>query len=182
MENTGENYLSSVKKLFTFYKSLADKAISQVTNQQLYWQYNNESNSIAIIMQHIAGNLISRWTAFLNSDGEKASRDRDAEFEKAAATKEELIAIWEKGWQCLFNALNQLTENDLIHIIYIRNEAHTVIEAVNRQLAHLSYHIGQIVFLAKMMAGDNWQSLSIPKGQSKQFNERMFAKGGKHKS
>lgn len=98
MENTGENYLSSVKKLFTFYKSLADKAISQVTNQQLYWQYNNESNSIAIIMQHIAGNSISRWTAFLNSDGEKASRDRDAEFEKTAATKEELIAIWEKGW------------------------------------------------------------------------------------
>lgn len=174
MENTGENYLSSVKKLFGYYKSLTDKAIAQISDEQLHWQYNNESNSIAIIMQHIAGNSISRWTDFLNSDGEKATRNRDAEFEETAATKEELLTLWEKGWQCLFDAINPLTENDLAHTIYIRNEGHTVMEAINRQLAHLPYHVGQIVFLAKMMSGEHWQSLSIPKGQSEQYNQGKF--------
>lgn len=175
MENTGENYLLSVKKLFTYYKSLADKAINQISSEQLHWQYNNESNSIAIIMQHIAGNSISRWTDFLNSDGEKASRNRDAEFEETTASKEELLALWEKGWECLFNAINPLTEADLARIIYIRNEGHTVMEAINRQLAHLPYHVGQIVFVARMISGENWQSLSIPKGQSKLFNDGKFA-------
>jgi hypothetical protein len=176
MQNTGENYLASAKKIFRSYKSTADRAIAQLNDEQLHWQYNTATNSIAIIMQHMAGNSLSRWTDFLNSDGEKAWRDRDAEFENSATTTTELLALWEKGWQCIFEALAPLTENDLMRIIYIRSEAHTVIEAINRQLTHLAYHVGQIVFVAKMLAGDEWQSLSIPKGQSKQFNEGKFGK------
>ncbi len=175
MENTGENYLASVRKLFLYYKSLTDRAIAQLNDEQLHWQYNNESNSIAVVMQHIAGNSISRWTDFLNSDGEKSTRDRDMEFEETTLNKEDLTALWEKGWQCLFDALAPLTENDLARIIYIRGEAHTVTEAINRQLAHLPYHVGQIVFLAKMMAAGDWKSLSIAKGGSKQFNERKVS-------
>lgn len=174
MENTGKNYLASVKKLFSYYKSLADSAIAQVSDEQLHWQYNNESNSIAVIMQHIAGNSVSRWTDFLNSDGEKSTRNRDAEFEETATTRLQLVALWEQGWETLFNAINPLTENDLARIIYIRNEGHTVTEAINRQLAHLPYHIGQIVLIAKMQVGENWRSLTIAKGQSQQFNEEKF--------
>jgi hypothetical protein len=124
MENTGENYLLSTKKLFAYYKSLADKAIAQIGNEQLHWQYNNESNSIAVIMQHIAGNCISRWTDFLNSDGEKASRDRDAEFEETGVTKDKLLAFWEQGWKCLFEAIDPLTENDLLRIIYTQRKTY----------------------------------------------------------
>jgi len=173
METAAENHLSSIKKQFHYYKSVGDKAIERVNEEQLHWCYNNDSNSIAIIIKHIAGNSISRWTDFLTSDGEKASRNRDDEFEDTAGSKEELIALWNKGWDCLFNAIDPLTSEDLLRIIYIRNEAHTVMEAINRQFAHIPYHIGQIVYIAKMVANDDWQSLTIPKGKSKEFNAGM---------
>lgn len=175
MENTGSNYISNAIELFQYYKGLADRAIAQVSDEQLHWQYNTESNSIAVVMKHIAGNSISRWTDFLNSDGEKPWRNREAEFEDTAITKQELFNLWEEGWQCLFNALSPLTHADLQRIIYIRNEGHTVLEAVNRQLTHLPYHVGQIVFIARMLAGDNWQALTIPKGGSTAFNTQKFA-------
>jgi len=175
METIGTNYLASVKKLFQYYKSVGDKAIAQVSEDQLHWQYNPETNSIAIIIKHIAGNSISRWTDFLASDGEKPWRDRDDEFEDSQLSHDELIALWEKGWQCLFDAIDPLIADDLLRIIYIRNEGHTVMEAINRQLAHIPYHIGQIVHIAKMVAGTEWKSLTIPKGKSKEFNTGKFA-------
>jgi len=170
METLGSNYLDSAIKLFRYYKELADRAVAGLSDEQLNWLYNEQSNSIATIMKHIAGNSISRWTDFLNSDGEKADRDRDAEFEHTLMDKAELLTFWRKGWQCLFDAVSSLTDADLLRIIYIRNEAHTVTEAINRQLAHLPYHAGQIVFVAKMLTGEEWQSLTIPKGGSKEFN------------
>jgi hypothetical protein len=170
METAAENYLSSIKKQFHYYKSVGDKAIERVNEEQLHWSYNGDSNSIAIIIKHIAGNSISRWTDFLTSDGEKSSRNRDNEFEDTAESKEELFALWNKGWDCLFNAIAPLKPGDLLRTIYIRNEAHTVMEAINRQFAHIPYHIGQIVYIAKMVSGDTWQSLTIPKGKSNEFN------------
>lgn len=173
METLAENYLLSIKKQFHYYKSVGDRAIERVSEEQLHWNYNNDSNSIAVIIKHIAGNSISRWTDFLNSDGEKLSRNRDDEFEETAESKEELLALWNKGWACLFNAIDSLKPDDLMCIIYIRNEGHTVMEAINRQLAHIPYHIGQIVYIAKMVTKDGWQSLTIPKGKSKEFNADM---------
>ena len=173
MENIAENYLSSAKQQFRYYKSVGDRAMATVSEEQMHWQYNNDSNSIAVIIKHVAGNCLSRWTDFLNSDGEKDWRDRDAEFEGSASSKDELIALWEKGWQCLFDAIDPLTGDDLARVVYIRNEGHTVIEAINRQLAHLPYHVGQIVYLAKMVSA-GWQSLTIPKGKSAEFNTRKF--------
>ncbi|PTQ95182.1 uncharacterized protein DUF1572 [Mucilaginibacter yixingensis] len=163
METLGSNYLDSVIKLFRYYKELADRAVAGLSDEQLNWLYNEQSNSIATIMKHIAGNSISRWTDFMNSDGEKPNRDRDGEFEHTAMDKAVLLEFWRKGWQCLFDAVSALTDADLLHIIYIRNEAHTVTQAINRQLAHLPYHVGQIVFVAKMLSGDEWRSLTIPK-------------------
>src|ERR1700760_4359461 len=175
MESTGNNYLSSVRKLFRYYKSLGDKSMAQVNEEGMHWQYNDESNSIAIIVKHIAGNSLSRWSDFLTTDGEKEWRNRDDEFDDNTSTKEELLTLWDKGWQCLFDAIDPLTDNDLLRIVYIRNEGHTVIEAVNRQLAHIPHHVGQIVYLAKMISAQNWDSLSIPKGQSKAFNTGKFS-------
>jgi len=174
MQNIGENYLLNSKKLFAYYKSLGDKVIERTSDNGLHWQYNAQSNSMAIIIKHVAGNSISRWTDFLTSDGEKPWRNRDNEFEDEHLSKIELIAYWNKGWQCLFDAIDPLTDNDLLKTIYIRGEAHTVIEAINRQLAHLTMHVGQIVFIAKMIAGDDWVSLTIPKGKSKEFNAGKF--------
>ena len=175
-----DNYLTSVKKQFEYYKMLGDRTFSQLTEEQLFWQYNTESNSIAIIVKHLWGNMLSRWTDFLSSDGEKEWRNRDSEFENDIKTKDELFRKWNEGWQCLFNALNPLTESDFGETIYIRNQGHTVVEAINRQLAHYSYHIGQIVFLGKMICGKNWISLSVPKGGSKKFNDAKFSQP-KHK-
>lgn len=174
------NYLSSIKKQFEYYKMLGDKTFSQLTEEQLFWQYNTGSNSIAIIVKHLCGNMLSRWTDFLTSDGEKDWRNRDSEFENNINTKKELLNKWNEGWQSLFDAINQLTEQDLGKTIYIRNQGHMVVEAINRQLAHYSYHIGQIVFIGKMIRGENWSSLSIPKGESKIFNEEKFSRA-KHK-
>jgi len=167
------DYLASVKKHFNHYKSLGDKTLEQLDEKNLFWQYNDQSNSIAVIVQHLWGNMLSRWTNFLTEDGEKEWRERDAEFEKVIKTKEELITKWEAGWDCLFSALDSLNSEDLDKTIYIRNEPIIVIDAINRQLAHYSYHVGQIVYLGKMQLNEQWVSLSIPKGNSKEFNEEM---------
>jgi hypothetical protein len=171
-----QSYLSSIRKQFEYYKSLADKAILQVeADEHLNWQPDPHSNSIAILVKHLAGNMLSRWTNFLTEDGEKPGRDREAEFEGGYNNRTALVTHWEQGWKCLFDALESLTEADLEKIIYIRNEGHTVLEAINRQLAHYPYHVGQIVYLARMLARENWQSLSIPKSGSEAFNAEKFA-------
>jgi hypothetical protein len=167
-------YLVSVIKRFLVYKALGDKTMEQLDEENLFWQYNDASNSIAIIVQHLWGNMLSRWTNFLTEDGEKEWRERDAEFEKVINTKEELIIKWDEGWDCLFATLKSLTDDDLNKTIYIRKEPLNVIDAINRQLAHYSYHVGQMVYIGKMQLNDRWISLSIPKGNSKEFNDKMM--------
>ncbi len=176
------SYLESIRKQITYYKSLGDKTFNQLTQEELFYQYNQESNSIAVIAKHIAGNMLSRWTNFFTEDGEKSWRNRDDEFVNTFSTKEEMIAYWEKGWNCFLNTINSLKETDLEKIIYIRNQGHTVIEAINRQICHYPYHIGQIVFLGKMLQNEKWESLSIPKNASKNFNQEKFSqeKSRKH--
>ena len=169
------NYLDSAKKQFEYYKSLGEKTFAQIDDEKLFWQYNEESNSIAMIVKHLSGNMLSRWTDFLITDGEKDWRDRDAEFVNDIPSKALLLEFWKKGWDCLFLALDTLTENDLDKIIYIRNQGHTVTEAINRQLAHYPYHIGQITFIGKMIQDEEWKSLSIPKGNSKSYNDEKFS-------
>lgn len=170
------NYLESAKKQFEYYKLLGEKTFDQLSDDKLFWQYNPESNSIASIVKHLWGNMLSRWTDFLTSDGEKEWRNRDAEFEPDISSREALLEQWNAGWKCLFDALNGLTEADLHKEIYIRNMGHTVMEAINRQLAHYPYHVGQIVFIGKMASGDSWTSLSIPKGNSNAYNADKFSK------
>ena len=170
------SYLPSIIKQFKYYKSLGDKTFNQLTFKDLQWQSHENANSISIIVKHITGNMLSRWTNFLTEDGEKEWRHRDQEFKDTFTTIEDLIAAWESGWKCLFNAITTLTEGDLEKIIYIRNQGHTVTEAINRQLAHYAYHIGQIVFLGNLLKGNDWQSLSIPKGDSKNYNNKQFSK------
>jgi len=170
------DYLESVKKQFEYYKMLGEKTFVQLSDDKLFWQYNQDSNSIAIIVKHLWGNMLSRWTDFLNTDGEKEWRDRDAEFENDIKTRQELTDKWNEGWMCLFHAINSLTLEDLGKIIYIRNQGHTVTEAINRQLAHYPYHVGQIVFIGKMLAENGWSSLSIPKGNSQAYNSEKFLK------
>lgn len=175
-------YLDSVLKQFRYYKSLGDKSMTFLNDHDIHWQYNDQSNSMAVMVKHIAGNMLSRWTNFLTEDGEKSWRHRDQEFEDTISSKAEMLEVWEKGWVVLFNAITPLQEDDLNRIVYIRNEGHTVTEAINRQLMHYGYHIGQMVYLARMIAGENWTSLSIPKGQSVEYNERKFSeeKGERH--
>lgn len=170
------SYLSSAIKQFEYYKSLGDKSFEQLTFDELKKEFATDSNSISIIVKHIVGNMLSRWTNFLTEDGEKTWRHRDSDFEDSYNSKEELIQNWNNGWKCLFDALKLLNDSDLNRIIYIRNEGHTVIEAINRQLAHYSYHVGQIVFLGKLTKGKNWQSLSIPKANSSNYNTKKFNK------
>ncbi len=171
-----ENYLESVKKQFEYYKLLGDKTFRQLSEEDLFWQYNEESNSIAIIVKHLWGNMLSRWTDFLTTDGEKEWRDREAEFENDIASFDELKEKWEEGWNCLFQAINSLDKDNFGTTIYIRNLGHTVVEAINRQLAHYAYHIGQLVFVGRMIKGEKWESLSIPKGKSAEFNKEKFSK------
>lgn len=163
-------------KRFEYYKSLGDKTFDQLTDDQIFWQYNEESNSIAVIVKHIAGNMLSRWTNFLTEDGEKAWRNRDGEFVNTFTTKEEILEYWEKGWACLFDALEQINDDNLYSTIYIRGEGHSVMDAVFRQLAHYPYHIGQIVYIAKMIKNENWNTLSIARNRSQQFNTEMKTK------
>ncbi len=171
-----ESYLESIIKQFEYYKSLGDKTFNQLSMDELQNEVAIDANSISIIVKHLVGNMLSRWTNFLTEDGEKEWRKRDSEFEDTYETKDELIASWNKGWQCLFEAIKPLNKDDLEGIIYIRNQGHTVTEAINRQLAHYAYHVGQIVFLGKVLKEKEWQSLSIPKGKSSKYNEEKFSK------
>jgi hypothetical protein len=172
-----QNYLPSTKKQFEYYKSLGEKTFDQLEDEQLFWQYNPESNSIAIMVNHLWGNMMSRWTDFLSADGEKHWRQRDLEFEDIIKTRQEMMERWNEGWECLFTALDSITEENFSTKVLIRNQEHSIVEAVNRQLAHYAYHIGQIVYCGRMLVGNRWQSLSIPKGASKAFNAEKFSKG-----
>ena len=168
-------YLASIEKQFQYYRTLGDRTFAQVSDEDLFWQYNPESNSIAIIVKHIWGNALSRWTDFLNSDGEKEWRQREAEFDADISSRQEMLAKWNEAWECLFKAIELLTEEHLSQIVYIRNQGHTVTEALNRQLAHYAYHVGQIVYLGRMRRGKDWQSLSIPRGGTAEFNRKKFS-------
>ena len=171
-----ESYLTSVIKQFEYYKSLGDKTFESLSLNELQKEFVEDSNSISIIVKHLVGNMLSRWTHFLTEDGEKIWRQRDSEFEDSYINKDELITNWNKGWDCLFEAITPLNENNLEEIIYIRNQGHSITEAINRQLAHYAYHVGQIVFLGKLLKGGDWKSLSIPKGNSSKYNEDKFSK------
>ena len=166
----GKEYLSTVIKRLKYYKDLGEKTFEQLEEKDLQYLPTSESNSIAVIVQHLAGNMLSRFTNFLTEDGEKEWRQRDDEFEIHNYTKKQVIDLWNKGWQCCFDALESITENDLLTIIYIRKEPLSVIDAINRQLAHYPYHIGQIVYIGRMIKNEEWKNLSIPKGQSQQYN------------
>jgi hypothetical protein len=168
-----DTFLESAKKQFVYYKMLGEKTFDQVSEEQLFWQFNQESNSIAMIVQHLCGNMLSRWTDFLTTDGEKEWRNRDTEFENTLKDRVGLMARWNEGWTCLFTALDSLTSNDLTKIIFIRSQGQTVEEAIHRQLAHYPYHIGQIVYIGKMIRNDSWTSLSIPRGKSEVYNVDM---------
>lgn len=157
------NYLESAKRQFKMYKGLGEKAMAQMEDPTLAWQANEDSNSVISIIQHMWGNMLSRWTDFLTTDGEKPWRQRDAEFENGAVSREAIMQKWEEGWACVFTALDSITDADLEKIIYIRAEAHTVLEAINRQIAHYAYHVGQIVYVAKLHTHDDWQSMTIPR-------------------
>jgi hypothetical protein len=174
--NVSEDFLRSANRQFLYYKTLGEKAIDQLEPEQLFISLNDDTNSIATIVKHLHGNMLSRWTDFLTTDGEKEWRNRDGEFENDTKDKNELLKQWSEGWECLFNTLNSLKPEDLTKIIYIRNEGHTVLEAVNRQLAHYPYHIGQMVFYAKILKKSEWTSLSIPKNKSNDYNADKFSK------
>lgn len=167
------SYLKDSIEVLRYYKRLAERAIAQVPDESLLSSLDPESNSIAVIIKHLAGNMRSRFTDFLTSDGEKPDRKRDTEFETPPKTRAELLAMWETGWQHVFNAVTPLNESQLNQKVYIRSEAHSVTQAINRQLAHYSYHIGQIVYLAKHFAGANWNSLTVPRGKSEEFTSRV---------
>jgi hypothetical protein len=161
--------------LFRYYKKLAERAMEQVTDEQLLTVLDGEANSIAIIVKHMAGNMRSRWMDFLTSDGEKPDRNRESEFEDPPATRDALMKLWEQGWNYLFTAIEPLSQVDMDRTITIRGEAHSVMQAINRQIGHYSYHCGQIVFLAKHLQHDQWKALSIPRGKSADFNRRVGA-------
>jgi hypothetical protein len=167
------SFLEDTVSIFQYYKKLAEGAMAQAGDEQLFVALDEESNSIAVIVKHMAGNMTSRWTEFLTSDGEKPWRDRDSEFETPPSSRADLMALWDRGWSVLFEALAGLTEADLTRTITIRGEAHSVMQAVNRQLAHYPYHCGQIVFIAKHLAGNQWNSLSVPRNKSKEFNAQV---------
>lgn len=169
------SYIEDARAIFRQYKKLADTAIAQVADTDLCRALDPEMNSIAIIVKHMAGNMLSRWTDFLTSDGEKPTRNRDTEFEDPPATRAELLALWERGWSCFFAALDPLTDADLARTITIRGEAHSVMQAINRQVAHYSYHCGQIIFLAKHFQSANWKTLSVARRQSAEFNRKVLA-------
>jgi hypothetical protein len=169
------SYLEDSLALFRHYKKLAEGAIDQVTDEQLFTTLDEEMNSIAVIVKHMAGNMRSRWTDFLTTDGEKADRNRDTEFIEPPLTREALIQAWNDGWNTMFAALEPLTDADMKRTVTIRGEAHSVVQAINRQTAHYAYHCGQIVFLAKHLQHSNWKSLSVPRGQSSKFNSKVAA-------
>jgi hypothetical protein len=179
MKQLAKNYLKDAIESFRSYKNLAEKAMAQTSDEEFFRALDQEDNSIAVIVKHIAGNLRSRWTDFLTADGEKADRNRDAEFETADDTREELMRFWENGWRILFDSLESLQPEDLEKIVRIRGEDFTVHKAVSRSLTHAAYHIGQITLLAKHFRSSEWQTLSIPKNKSAQFNKWLNEKEDK---
>jgi len=166
-------FLQTAIKRFAFYKDLGDKTFAQLQDAAFLFQPNEASNSLAVIIQHMSGNMLSRWTNFLTEDGEKEWRNRDMEFETHPYNKEQLLEMWERGWQCLFDSLSALKEEDLLKIIYIRKEPQSVIDAIHRQLAHYAYHVGQVVYLGRLIKNEQWQSLSVEKGKSAVYNQQM---------
>jgi hypothetical protein len=170
-----DSFLTSAIKQFEYYKLLGEKTFEQLADDQLFFQHNAESNSIANIVSHLHGNMLSRWTDFLTTDGEKEWRNREVEFSNTMNERRAMMAKWNEGWQCLFNALNSLNQSQLADIIYIRNQGHTIMEAINRQLAHYPYHVGQIVYIGKMLKDQKWKSLSIPRGESSSYNQSHFS-------
>ncbi|TDU40242.1 uncharacterized protein DUF1572 [Gelidibacter sediminis] len=179
METT---FIPGIIKQFIYYKTVGDKTIAQLSFEEMNYQPNEASNSISVIVKHMVGNMLSRWTYFLTEDGEKEWRQRDQEFEATFTTKEELQEAWNQGWTCLFNAISPLTGEDMDKIVYIRNEGHTVAEAIFRQLGHYPYHIGQMAYIGKLLKADEWANLSIPKNQSAPYNTYKFdiEKGKRH--
>ncbi len=167
-------FLQSAIKRVSYYKALADKTFVQLDESHFHFKPNKENNSIAIIIQHVAGNMLSRWTDFLTTDGEKEWRNRDKEFEEQVLTKDELSLYWNKGWDCFLNSLQQLTGDDLMKTVHIRGEEILVVDAINRQLAHYPYHVGQIIYIAKIIMDKGFQNLSVPKGNSREYNEQQF--------
>ncbi|MEI9919526.1 MAG: DUF1572 family protein [Bacteroidota bacterium] len=175
-------FLTGAIKLFRYYKKLGEGAIAQLNDEDILKRPNEASNNIALIVHHLSGNMLSRWTDFLTSDGEKSWRNREAEFEESYPDKKTMMEAWDKGWSCLLNALESLKPEDLSKVIYIRNEGQSVLEAIQRQLAHYPSHVGQIIFHAKALKGDSFTSLSIPKGTSASYNKDKFSeeKGRRH--
>lgn len=169
------NYIKSTKQQFLYYKMLGEKTFDQLSDDELFWQYNDVSNTMSVMVKHLWGNMMSRWTDFLTSDGEKDTRNRDGEFVSDIKTRNEMMTKWEEGWKCLFTALDTVNTENWETTIYIRNQGHSIAEAVNRQMMHYAYHIGQMVYLGRMIKGDEWLSLSIPKGDSKAYNNEKFA-------
>ena len=170
-----QNYLDDSRSAMRAYKKLAEKAIAQLKDEEFFIALDQEANSVAVVMKHMAGNMISRWTDFLTSDGEKPDRNRDMEFViDAQTTKDDVLAYWERGWKCVFDAVEPLKPEDFEKTVLIRGEAHTIVQAINRQLMHYAYHIGQIVFLAKHFRSAEWKSLSIPRNRSAEFNASLM--------
>jgi uncharacterized damage-inducible protein DinB len=169
------SYVEDALELFRYYKKLGERAMEQVTDEQLFATLDEETNSIAIVVKHMAGNMRSRWTDFLTTDGEKPDRERDTEFVNPPATRESLLRLWEDGWGRVFGALEPLGDADLGRTVTIRGEPHSVMQAINRQVAHYAHHVGQIVMLAKHLARDRWQSLSVPRNRSAEFNRKVAA-------
>src|SRR5690349_1712323 len=172
----GNEFLQSAIKRLKSYKDLGDKTFAQLADDDFHYQPNEASNSIAVIIQHMAGNMLSRWTDFLTTDGEKEWRRRDDEFENDIQSRDEMIKTWNQGWDCLFSTLDELDNNDLSKEITIRQQSHSVMDAINRQLTHYAYHVGQIVYIGKMIRNESWTSLSIPRGKSNEFNTNFTAK------
>ena len=174
-----QNYFEDALSSFRAYKKLAEKAIAQLQDEEFFVTLDDESNSVAVIMKHIAGNMLSRWTDFLTSDGEKPNRNRDMEFViESQTTKDDVLAYWERGWAVVFGALEPLRPEDFEKKVTIRGEEHTIVQAINRQMTHYAYHIGQIVFLAKHFRSADWKSLSIPRNKSAQFNAHLANQPG----
>lgn len=174
MQQAAANFLDISTKMFRYYKGLADKSMAILNDEEIHWRPNETSNNIAILVRHMSGNMLSRFTDFLTTDGEKEWRNRDAEFTDSYTSKEEMLSAWEQGWDCLLATLESLQPEHMTEIVYIRNEGHTVLEAITRQVAHYAYHCGQIVYLAKMIRDREWQALSIAKGQSAAYNKEKF--------
>ena len=177
-QSPAQHYLDDAIKTFRDYKTLAERAFAQIGEAYFFQTLDEESNSIAVNMKHMAGNMVSRWTDFLTTDGEKPERNRDIEFViLPGTTRDEMIAYWERGWRCVFEAVEPLRPDDLMRTVRIRDQDHTVIQAINRQLAHYAYHVGQIVYLAKHFKSSEWQSLSVPRNKSAEFNAQLQNRG-----